>query len=960
MKTSRWLIVMIIVSVVQQLYAQHVLYLSPKPNSDLVSRTTNIIIRCDGDVDPASLSPAVLVVSGSISGGHDGNLTLSDDGKTLIFLPESGFAPGEHVSVLSRKGLKTSGGADIDHINYAFTTTPLQEPLTRRYGVDDERVFRIDESARLAAVRPMIAPTVAADSLPVDFPRIQIDSINNPSPGNFFMATADFAEGVGYFVFTLDNAGHVVKYKRIGNHAYDFKQEANGLLSYGEAQSDWVYAGGSRTVHRLVDTSLAPVDSFKAGNGYDADGHEFKVMPNGHVLLHAYDIQYFDLSKTIPGGNPNAIVVGSILQELDLSKNVVFQWRSWDYIPISDTYMATNASAFDYIHVNAYDFDVDGDILASFRNTCEIVKISRMTGEMLWRMGGKHNEFTFIGENAANAPTYFTYAHSLRRLDNGNFLLFDNGNLHPVKYSRGVEYRIDEQNKTATLVWEYRHTPDIFAPARGSVQRMPNGNTVIGWGAAPLSGVGRQSLTEVMPDKSTAFEMEFLDATVSYRALKFVVNAPSVPLASVTDFDLLPGNSYSFKKGDSVLTGVSMFIQQSNAGYNNASVKRYGSSPLNITFAGEQPFVQPTRWVIRHVALAPFTVDLTFDSTALSSYAGRQRAVIYARNTEGQGDFAPLTSIYDPQNQSITVTVNTFGEFIIGVSDRIPSPQSPTLVEPLVDARVNQTLPIMLRWSSYGHITGSHLQISPDSLFVSPSVNDSTLKTSALLWSGASAGTRYFWRARVKNEEGISGWSSTGSFSTAPPFIAVTDPAAGAKVTLGAQTVIRWESNFGALVNIRLYRNGVFTLKIIDSTVNTGRYAWKADSNKVNADTTYTIRILISADTTMFAESRKFSIGRTTGVKDDLPVVTDFALLQNYPNPFNPKTVLSYMLPVVSHVRLVVYDVLGREVALLVNESKTPGSYSAEFNASGLASGVYIYRLMAGNSVACRKMVLMK
>ncbi len=98
-----------------------------------------------------------------------------------------------------------------------------------------------------------------------------------------------------------------------------------------------------------------------------------------------------------------------------------------------------------------------------------------------------------------------------------------------------------------------------------------------------------------------------------------------------------------------------------------------------------------------------------------------------------------------------------------------------------------------------------------------------------------------------------------------------------------------------------------------------------------------------------------------TDVKRDpvgLPEVT--GLDQNYPNPFNPTTVVRYQLSVASNVRLVVYDIVGREVAVLVNERKLPGSYSVEFDGSRLASGMYVYRLSAGSHVECRKMVLMK
>ncbi len=85
-----------------------------------------------------------------------------------------------------------------------------------------------------------------------------------------------------------------------------------------------------------------------------------------------------------------------------------------------------------------------------------------------------------------------------------------------------------------------------------------------------------------------------------------------------------------------------------------------------------------------------------------------------------------------------------------------------------------------------------------------------------------------------------------------------------------------------------------------------------------------------------------------------------FELGQNYPNPFNPTTVISYQLPVASEVSLKVYDVLGREVATLVNARQEAGRYSVPFNAASFASGVYFYRLQAGQFVQTRKMMLVK
>jgi len=100
--------------------------------------------------------------------------------------------------------------------------------------------------------------------------------------------------------------------------------------------------------------------------------------------------------------------------------------------------------------------------------------------------------------------------------------------------------------------------------------------------------------------------------------------------------------------------------------------------------------------------------------------------------------------------------------------------------------------------------------------------------------------------------------------------------------------------------------------------------------------------------------------GALTGVSGNPGGPTIFALSQNYPNPFNPATTISYDVPKSGIVALKVYDVLGREVALLVNEQKQPGSYRVKFDGSSLSSGVYFYRLQAGSFVDTKKLVLLK
>jgi hypothetical protein len=92
--------------------------------------------------------------------------------------------------------------------------------------------------------------------------------------------------------------------------------------------------------------------------------------------------------------------------------------------------------------------------------------------------------------------------------------------------------------------------------------------------------------------------------------------------------------------------------------------------------------------------------------------------------------------------------------------------------------------------------------------------------------------------------------------------------------------------------------------------------------------------------------------------EDQLPQT--FQLFQNYPNPFNPITKIKYAVPQSSHIRLVIYNVLGQRISTLVNEDKLPGYYTVKFNANSLASGFYIYHLEAKDFQETRKMVLMR
>jgi hypothetical protein len=101
-------------------------------------------------------------------------------------------------------------------------------------------------------------------------------------------------------------------------------------------------------------------------------------------------------------------------------------------------------------------------------------------------------------------------------------------------------------------------------------------------------------------------------------------------------------------------------------------------------------------------------------------------------------------------------------------------------------------------------------------------------------------------------------------------------------------------------------------------------------------------------------------VGPATSVEDESGLPKQFALEQNYPNPFNPSTTIKYELPKSSEIRLSVFDILGREVPVLVNERREAGVHEVKFDGSSFASGVYFYRLQAGDFVSTKRMLILK
>jgi hypothetical protein len=376
-------------------------------------------------------------------------------------------------------------------------------------------IFTIPAFSQSPVIKDNLA-SVLLDSTNPQPPAITVTVNTTPSPGAIFLANFGWGYGdADPHLLILNNDGSIIQKKYLpGTTGTGFRMQMNGTLSYYSESEQKYY---------ILDSNLNTLKTVGSTNGYQTDNHELLYLPNGNYILIALTHRQQDMSPITPGGSELATIVGNIIQEYDENGNLIFEWLTDQHFKITDVaHVDLTTDRIDYCHVNAVDVDHDGNLLISSRHLDEITKINRATGEIIWRWGGKNNQFTFINDTLG-----FSHQHSVRVLPNGNYILFDNGNYHTPPASRVCEYSIDASKMTATLVREFRHSPNLYSLAMGSVQYLDNGNWLIGWGSN-----SNVAVTEVTPSGETVLEMSMTNGDVSYRAFKFPWQKP---LSSVNE-----------------------------------------------------------------------------------------------------------------------------------------------------------------------------------------------------------------------------------------------------------------------------------------------------------------------------------------------------------------------------------------------------------------------------------------
>jgi hypothetical protein len=420
--------------------------LSPVPNSKYNKPQATIIIRPGYDITAHLINQLRnTTVVGSQSGRTTFDVRTSSDNKVVVLKLHKDMAPGENVRVTFDPTIQ---GANLQPIGNFDYTYQISDYLLRK--AQEERLNPPTPPREEEIQQPVSTPR-SPDTLPSNFTHLSLHKYGVVDTGILFIGLPVYGP---YELIALTSEGEPFFLANNNDDANDFRPLNDSTLVFSYARRPNL---GKSPGYKLMDCNKQITYDIKMLDGYEWECsiHEILMTPNGTIVTIAEDTQYVDMSQLVPNGAPNRKVLGNTIQEIDYKNNlVVSQWQTWDHFNLLDATGvnwtdATNTTPANSAHINALAFDLDWNLLVSSYSRNEIVKVSYLTGDILWYLGGKLNEFTFV-----NDPDNGTSRqHNITRLPNGNLTVFDNGLTHPVQKTRLKEYALNIPNKIATLVW---------------------------------------------------------------------------------------------------------------------------------------------------------------------------------------------------------------------------------------------------------------------------------------------------------------------------------------------------------------------------------------------------------------------------------------------------------------------------------------------------------------------------
>lgn len=356
-------------------------------------------------------------------------------------------------------------------------------------------------------------------------PPVEVLTSSTTAPGYIFFAPKEKVVQAGPMI--LDNNGQTVWFHPLKTKGVsDFKvQTYHGqpVLTWWRGRAPMGVGNG---YYVISDTSYREIGRVYAGHKFAGDIHEFIITPHNTALVPVYHQVKLDLTQF--GGPKQGRILDGIVQEIDIpTGRVLFEWHSYPEVGLDESFApppnakkGSKAAPWDYFHLNSIDIAEDGNYILSARNTHTVYKLSRDTGKLMWRLGGKNSGFKM------GAGTNFAWQHDAREQDDGTITIFDNGAAPPIeKFSRVLRFSLDEDAKTATLAQSYKHPENLLAPFEGSAQFLPGGNVFVGWGAIPyfteFDSQGRVVLDARFGNGTAKVTEPDQDAD-TYRAFRFV------------------------------------------------------------------------------------------------------------------------------------------------------------------------------------------------------------------------------------------------------------------------------------------------------------------------------------------------------------------------------------------------------------------------------------------------------
>lgn len=277
----------------------------------------------------------------------------------------------------------------------------------------------------------------------------------------------------------------------------------------------------------------------------DGDLHDFVITSNNTALVTIYDSVPADLTSV--GGPELGWIYDGVFQELDIATGeLLFEWRSLDYFPPDSSFYPIRdrgyerALGYDYIHMNSVDKNDQGHYLVSARHTHNVFCVDGTTGEVLWTLGGKTNEFKDLSNGEA---TRFTWQHDARWRGPSTITIFDNsanGEEESTGDSRGILLELDISAREVTLATSYEHPQRFMSMSQGNMQLLESGNVLVGWGHSA-------AFTEYTPGGDIVCDVHFgasayftFGRIVSYRVSKgnWVGTPTTMPDAAIADDSL--------------------------------------------------------------------------------------------------------------------------------------------------------------------------------------------------------------------------------------------------------------------------------------------------------------------------------------------------------------------------------------------------------------------------------------